>query len=181
MIRNEHERILPGDLDTVGALIDGLGAEDDRLWPSDVWPRVHFERPLAPGARGHHGPVHYVVDSYEPGRRVVLSFTRPVGLEGHHRFEVDPIGPERTRLRHVLEARPYGRARLTWPLFFRPLHDALLEDALDRAERATAGSVARPARWSSWVRILRRLAGWSRSIHARLGRGGTEMSGSRGP
>ncbi|AZS71029.1 hypothetical protein DDE74_08815 [Streptomyces lydicus] len=41
----------------------------------------------------------------------------------------------------------------------RPLHDAAPEDSLDRAERACTGTVARPARWSRYVRMLRRLIG----------------------
>ncbi|WP_372448549.1 hypothetical protein [Streptomyces durocortorensis] len=51
-----------------------------------------------------------------------------------------------------------GPARLTWPLVWRPLHDALLEDSLDRAERACTGAVENPARRGSYVRLLRRLA-----------------------
>lgn len=50
------------------------------------------------------------------------------------------------------------RRSLAWPLAFRPLHDAVLEDALDRAGLATTGRVARPARWSPYVRFLRALA-----------------------
>jgi hypothetical protein len=48
------------------------------------------------------------------------------------------------------------QAALTWPLIFRPLHEALIEDSLDDAERALGGEP--PAReWSPWVRLLRRL------------------------
>jgi hypothetical protein len=50
-----------------------------------------------------------------------------------------------------------GAALLSWPLVFRPLHDAVLEDALDDAERHVTGRVERPARWSIYVRVLRRL------------------------
>ena len=38
-------------------------------------------------------------------------------------------------LRHELSLSPSGAAKLTWPLFFRPMHDALIEESLDRAER----------------------------------------------
>jgi hypothetical protein len=37
----------------------------------------------------------------------------------------------------------------------RWLHDALIEDALDRAETATAGRPVPARRWSPWVRLLR--------------------------
>jgi len=40
---------------------------------------------------------------------------------------------------------------------FRPLHDALAEDALDKAERALLGGVKRPARWTWRVRLPRSL------------------------
>ncbi|MFG2331746.1 hypothetical protein ACGFMM_19205 [Streptomyces sp. NPDC048604] len=54
---------------------------------------------------------------------------------------------------------PRGLARLTWPLAWLPPHDACLEDGLDRAELACTGTLRRPARWSSYVRLLRALAG----------------------
>src|SRR3712207_6849645 len=39
-------------------------------------------------------------------------------------------------LRHSLDVQPRGSMRLLVPLAVRWLHDALLEDALDRAERS---------------------------------------------
>jgi hypothetical protein len=43
-----------------------------------------------------------------------------------------------------------------WPIAVRWMHDALIEDAFDNAEREVTGSVTKPARWSRWVRFLRR-------------------------
>ena len=40
-----------------------------------------------------------------------------------------------------------------------PLHDVVVEDLFDNAERETTGTVVRPAAWSSRVRVLRRLTG----------------------
>ena len=48
-----------------------------------------------------------------------------------------------------------GSARVTWPLFFRPLHDALIEESLDRAEAELGGPPVPSARRSLWVRMLR--------------------------
>jgi hypothetical protein len=45
--------------------------------------------------------------------------------------------------------------RFGWPLAVRWLHDALIEDALDRAETATAARPVPARRWSPWVRLLR--------------------------
>lgn len=54
-MRNVHERPLPATAAAVGALIDGLAGEHDRLWPRDAWPpmkppqKAHLERPLRCG------------------------------------------------------------------------------------------------------------------------------------
>ncbi|MBB1243910.1 SRPBCC family protein [Streptomyces durbertensis] len=158
-VYNVHERLLVADEDEVGALIDTLAAgENDLLWPRRDWPPLEFDRPLGPGAVGGHQPVGYTVAGYVPGRWIRFEFTRPRGFDGFHELAVLPAGPGRARLHHTLTMSPKGLARLTWPLAFRPLHDALLEDALDRAERATTGTVAHPARWSPYVRLLRAVA-----------------------
>jgi hypothetical protein len=46
--------------------------------------------------------------------------------------------------------RVRGQARLTWPLFWRWLHAAVIEDSLDRAEGV------RRSRWGVYVRLVRR-------------------------
>jgi hypothetical protein len=99
-----------------------------------------------------------VVESYEPGKRVRFRFTAPRGLKGFHEFEVCPVG-EDCLLRHRLEARPEGLTALSWPLVYAPLHDALIEDALDRAESALGTGAGRRESWSYRVRLLRRLLG----------------------
>ena len=38
MIRNVHERVINASLEPLGALLNGLGQEGDRLWPSRYWP-----------------------------------------------------------------------------------------------------------------------------------------------
>jgi hypothetical protein len=117
---------------------------------------MRLDRGLTPGSKGGHGPIRYVVERSEAGRAVWFSFTGPPGFHGGHGFLVldDPAG---TTLEHRLEIAPRGRARLSWPLVYRPLHRALLEDCLDRAEAALTGTVAAPARWSRRVRVLRRI------------------------
>ena len=92
------------------------------------------------------------VEEYEPGRRLVFRFSPGLGVVGTHRFEVEPLGAERTRLVHTLDCRVEPRMLLVYPIFIRQ-HDALVEDLLDRAELATAGRVAHPARWPASVRL----------------------------
>jgi hypothetical protein len=115
---------------------------------------MRLDRPLAVGARGGHGSIRYSVSDYEPGRRAAFRFDPRTGLAGQHWFEV-ASREGRTTLRHTLEAAPRGHMRIGWPLIFRWLHDALIEDALDRAEMATAGRPVQARRWSPWVRLLR--------------------------
>jgi hypothetical protein len=151
---NVHERILDASADQVGRLIDGLASDDDRLWPHDRWPAMRFDRPLGVGAAGGHGPIGYVVESYTPGSAVQFRFTAPQGFVGSHRFEVESVDATRTKLRHVIEMQTAGRASLAWAIAIRPLHDACLEDLLDRAEAATGGTPA-SRNWSRWVRFVR--------------------------
>jgi hypothetical protein len=148
VIHNVHERTLPAPADEVGALLDTLAGEHDRLWPRDRWPAMRFERPLDArvpdeplrlGARGGHGPIIYEVSRHVPGRLVAFRFCPDTGLRGEHRFEVIPAGDGAARLRHTIDARPVGSGRLRWPLVMRPLHDALIEEALDNAEAAAGG------------------------------------------
>ena len=119
---------------------------------------MRFDRPLAVGAIGGHGPIRYVVEEYEPGRRISFRFTAPRGFVGTHGFDVEEAAPHVSRVRHELVMRLEGWARLAWPLAFRWLHDALVEDALDCAEASCAAPVVKKSKWSLWVRALRRAA-----------------------
>src|SRR4051794_29170390 len=158
MVLNLHERTLPASASAVGELIDRLASKGDTLWPNNRWPTMRFDRSLQVGARGGHGPVRYFVEEYEPGHNIRFRFTGPKGFIGTHGFEVIEVAPDLTQLRHVLEMHLKGRAWLTWPLFFRPLHDALIEDALDRAETTLAKKPLELRDWTIRVKWLRWLA-----------------------
>jgi hypothetical protein len=116
---------------------------------------MRLDRPLQVGAAGGHGPVRYEVETYEPGRLVRFRLRAPRGFDGFHGFEVIATRAQRTTLRHVLEMTARGPALLTWPIVFRPLHDALVEDCLDSAARAVGEAPVLRA-WPLGVRILRR-------------------------
>ena len=163
MVRNVHERRLPVPAATAGALLDTLAGPDDRLWPRRQWPAMRFDRPLGVGATGGHGPVRYVVTEYVPGQRVRFRFLGPPGFDGYHEYEVLAEGEGACRLRHSLVMTTHWPAWLTWPLFFRPLHDALIEDSFDTATRHLGLPLPAPRRWSARVRLLRALAGAARS------------------
>jgi hypothetical protein len=155
VIESIHERRLTASPEVVGELLDSLASENDRLWPHRRWPAMRLDKGLAPGSRGGHGPVRYEVARYEPGRLAAFAFTSDFGIAGEHRCEVIDGPAGTTLLRHTLEGRPTGWMRLGWPLAFRWLHDALIEDAFDRAEAQVKGERWTPASLPSHVRLLR--------------------------
>ncbi|MFE0025301.1 SRPBCC family protein [Amycolatopsis sp. NPDC059021] len=157
-VYNVHSRRFDVPAARVGELLSTLATAGDRLWPAGDWPPIRFDGPLAPGARGGHASVRYFVESVVPGSAVRFRFTAPRGLGGFHEFAVLPRGEDACELRHVLAGRLSGSALVTWPLFWRPMHDAVLEQLLDNAERALTGGIARPSVWSPYVRFLRSLA-----------------------
>ncbi|WP_043263054.1 hypothetical protein [Streptomyces sp. CT34] len=156
-VYNVHERLLAAKQGEVGALIDTLAGDSDALWPHDNWPRMCFDGPLAVGAVGGHGPIRYTVTAYVPATWVRFTFRGPRGFDGFHEYTALAVDEHHTLLRHTLAMRARGPARLAWPLLWRHLHDACLEDSMDRAE-AIWSAPTHPARWSRYVRLLRRLA-----------------------
>jgi hypothetical protein len=157
MVLNIHACDLHTSRDVVGALLDSLASKQDLLWPRDRWPAMRFDRPLQVGAVGGHGPIRYRVEMYEPGRAIRFRLTGR-DVHGTHGFEIKDSAPGMVRLEHRLCMRVSGVARLSWPLMYRWLHDALVEDALDRAEAAVTSQPLQERHWSLWVRFLRRVA-----------------------
>ena len=150
---NVHERALDATVEQVGALIDSLASKEDALWPHHVWPQMEFDRPLAVGATGGHGPIGYFVEEYTPGQFVRFSFTKPKGFNGTHRFEVVQTAEGLVALRHTLDMTVHGSSLFSWPLIFRPIHDSVFEDALDKAQ-ASLGQTPQIKPWSPMVRFL---------------------------
>ena len=158
-IDNRHERYFKAKANMVGSILDTLSGPDDRLWPRDTWPPMLFDTDLKPGAKGGHGMVRYEVEEYATGRRAIFRFDGTgltADLDGRHYFEIIPRNSY-VILRHVIDADCDFKAWLKWKILIEPLHDALLENALDRAERALNGCVKRPVRWSARVKILRNI------------------------
>jgi hypothetical protein len=153
-VLNIHERELPVSPQRVGVLIDSLSSREDALWPKQSWPPMEFDRPLSVGAVGGHGPIRYFVEGYTPGESIKFSFTGPKGFRGHHGYEIVKSSAQNCVLRHTLEMVTHGPATVSWPIVFRPLHDALIEDSLAVAQ-ASLGQPPRVQAWSAWVRLLR--------------------------
>ncbi len=137
-----------------------------------------LDRPLAVGADGGHGPIRYRVVEYEPGRRVRFVFHPATGISGIHELAVEALGEDRCRMRHVLLGRARGAMRALFPLVVEPLHDAVIEDLLDNAERCTT-----PSSRICWTTPSARLpAGCGAPPGTRPGSGcGRAWSGALGP
>jgi hypothetical protein len=152
-ILNIHQRSIAAPVARVGALLDSIASEDDRFWPHEDWPAIKFDRPLAVGAIGGHGTGPYTVCAYTPGRHIRFEFGGR--RSGFHEFEVEPAPGDATLLRHTLKARLPLVGIYHWYGLIRPLHDAVLEDLLDKVEGQVA-RVAKPQVWSARVVRLRR-------------------------
>lgn len=155
MVKNVHTRELAGSLSGAGALIDCLASKDDILWPVKGWPPMKLDRPLGVGATGGHGPIGYVVEEYLQGTYIRFSFTRPPGFIGTHSFDIEEAGPQRVRIRHVIDMKVKGSGWFAWYFFALWLHDALIEDAFDRAREYLEGRPVPQRQWSPGVRFLR--------------------------
>ncbi|HLS03238.1 MAG TPA: hypothetical protein VK030_00605, partial [Actinomycetales bacterium] len=169
---NYHERRYVAPIEEVAALVATLASRTDRLWPHEHWPRMRLDNGLSVGSSAGHGPVSYCIERIEVQtsadaettnneaaaiRKLAFRFTKPNGFDGIHSFAVLPRG-RTTVLIHDLRMQPRGWARLTWPIFFRPLHDSLIEEAFDKATRELDLPLITPHRRSTWVRILHWIA-----------------------
>ena len=156
-VYNVHERRLQARPEDVGKLIDSLAGSGDLLWPRERWPAMEFDVGLRSGARGGHGPIRYHVADYIPGERVVFRFDDAGLIRGFHGCHLFEALPRRDNvvLRHIVDGECSFTLWLKWHLIVGPLHDALLEDSLDKAENGIANGTVTSSQWSPWVRFLR--------------------------
>lgn len=159
MIHNVHLRVVPADPARVGQLLEQIAEPGNPVWPGESWPPLRLDNGLAVGSSGGHGPIRYHVVEHRPGRRVEFRLDPTIGIAGTHAFDVlDGPRPGTSTVRHTIRAVPTTwRGRLLWMVAIRAFHDAVLEDMLDRFATAADHPPARPARWSPWVRLLRRV------------------------
>jgi hypothetical protein len=156
-VLNVHERRLPIPPEAAGRILDSLSSRDDLLWPGERWPPMVLDHGLASGSRGGHGLVRYKVSEYVPGRRVEFEFgamKRLRTFRGRHYFEVLPRGGQ-VILRHTIDVDTDFATWVQWKLVIEHLHDALLEDAFDKAERKAGLPAPHRSAWPIRVRFLR--------------------------
>lgn len=150
---NYHHR----DVDSSAAAIDQrfsfLGTETDDLWPSELWFPMRLDATPDAGGAGGHGPVRYHCSARKP-QTVVFTFDSVLGSTkwvGQHTFSVRPAAAGAT-VEHLIELEVPGWQYFQWKLVVEPLHNALIENLLEKA-----AGLPPTTRWSAWVRLLRLL------------------------
>ncbi len=155
-IRSVHQREYPHPVSAIAEILETLSSPEDRLWPGEFWPPLKLNNGLAVNSAGGHGPIRYYVSAYESGRAVEFTFTRPAKFSGIHKFEILPADDGMTALRHTVDMEVDLKTFLVWQLTFRWLHDALLEDCLDKVQNQVSETQVRTPH-SMWVDFLRNI------------------------
>jgi hypothetical protein len=153
---NIHKRTIHQPKDKISAILDSLSSDKDLLWPKEKWPPMMFEQGLTEGAIGGHRPIRYSISRYKPGNIIEFNFLKPEGFTGIHRFEVITINDNSTELKHTIDMTVSGKGIVTWYAAIKWLHDALLEDCMDKAENNFL-TEKKKTTWNIWVLLLRRL------------------------
>jgi len=153
-IVNIHRRIFDLSQEQMGDLIHSLATPNDEIWPNEKWPKMKLDNGLSPGSKGGHGPIKYYVESIIPNTQVVFRFTGPKGFEGIHKFDIKHIQENKTELIHTLDMEANGNAYFLWFFGIKWLHNALIEDGLDKIHNKVTGEL-KVTKWNYWVRILR--------------------------
>ncbi len=153
-ILNIHSRIIDQPKKRVAKLFETLATEEDKIWPTEKWPAMKFDEGIKIGAKGGHGPIRYSVEHYQPENEIRFRFSRPLGFNGVHRFEIKELEEGKTEVKHTIDMRTSIRGTLLWVVAIRALHDALIEDAFDKLENNFSEEKLSSS-WSPWVRFLR--------------------------
>ena len=161
-VKNKHKRTIPLSKDLVGKLLDSLASEQDKLWPSENWPRMYLDKGLALGSDGGHKPIKYEVIDYLPGEFIKFKFKAPKGFNGFHYFRVKEVSASHTEIEHVIEMKVKGKGVLTWYLAILHLHNALIRDLMAKAQ-ASLELEPDIINWNLWVKILRWSMGGGKS------------------
>jgi hypothetical protein len=155
---NVHRRIIHQPKGEIDELIKTLATENDKVWPFEKWPKMIFKDGIKVGSHGRHGPIQYVINEHVPGELIQFQFTNPSGFDGIHKFEIIALAPDQVELTHTIDMITSGSGTLKWILGIRWLHDALLEDLLDKIENQFDDRNMK-TKWNLWVIVLRKVLG----------------------
>ena len=135
-------------------MLETLSTENDLVWPNEEWPAMKFKEGIKVGAVGGHGPIRYSVENYDPNSVIQFRFLRPLGFNGIHKFEVKELSSTQTEVTHFIDMKIDLRGTFIWLFSVKSLHNALVEDGLDKLENHFLDD-KKLTKWSLWVMILR--------------------------
>ena len=153
---NIHKRIIHQPKEKIALIFDSLSTKNDQLWPKEKWPPMIFKKGLTEGAIGGHGPIKYSIIKYIPENLIEFKFLKPNGFLGIHKFEIIEIEKEKTVLKHTINMTVSGKGIFAWYIVIKWLHDALLEDCLDKVENNFLTD-NKKTKWNLWVIVLRKI------------------------
>lgn len=153
-VLNIHKRNIFTKKESVSALFSTLATDDDKMWPSEKWPKMKFRDGLKIGSSGGHGPIRYTIVDFKPESHVVFKFQKPSGFDGIHKFEITEIDSNETQIIHTIDMITSGIGTFKWIIAIQSLHNALIEDAFDRVQNRFT-TEPKETKWNLWVKILR--------------------------
>ena len=154
-VLNIHKRTIHQPKSKVSELLKTLSTENDLIWPKENWPEMKFKDGIQVGAKGGHGPIRYTVEKYDPNEIIQFRFSKPIGFNGIHKFEIRELSDKQTELKHTIDMNTEGKATLKWLFVIRSLHNALLEDGFDKLENIFSNE-KRHSEWNIWVKMIRK-------------------------
>ena len=164
-VLNIHTRTINQPKRKVSELIETLSAENDQIWPKEKWPRMKFKDGIKVGAKGGHGPIRYSVEKYNPNEIIEFRFSKPIGFNGIHKFEIKELADKQTEVKHTIEMVTEGKGTLVWLFAVRSLHNALIQDGFDKIENSFS-NLNKKTEWNIWVKIVRQLLAKKAKSHA---------------
>lgn len=163
-IKNIHKRIINQPLEKVAAALATISTENDIVWPTENWPAMKFKNGIQVGAKGGHGPIRYSVEKYNPSEIIQFRFSKPVGFNGIHKFDLVEIAPQKTQINHTIDITTSLGATFSWFFAIRSLHNALIEDGFDKLENNFSNQ-KKKTEWNFWVKFLRKIIAKKRNSH----------------
>lgn len=155
-VLNIHTRTIHQPIAKISELLETLSTEKDQIWPNEKWPKMKFKGGIGVGAKGGHGPIRYTVEKYNPAKIIQFRFSKPLGFNGIHKFELKELNIEKTEIQHTIDIQTSAKGALKWIFGIRSLHNALIEDAFDKIENHFSGG-KKSSKWNVWVKLLRKL------------------------
>lgn len=155
-VLNIHTRTINQPIEVVGGLLSSLSSERDKVWPFEAWPAMKFKEGLTLNARGGHGPIRYHISKYTPNKSIEFTILSPKGFHGTHSYAFMSKTDKTTEVTHTIDMKTEGSGTIIWLFAVKWLHNALLEDSLDKIENQFNKQKKNTKR-SFYVSLLRRL------------------------